>query len=77
MRALNFSGVLDETTEGRLFQTGIVLGKNEFFRASTISKVSGVLKFVRFPGTSNVWSRGQILIFVKRHCTIVNLVEEG
>ena len=32
---LNSSGVLDETTEkGRLFQTGIVLEKNEFFRAS-------------------------------------------
>ena len=29
------------------------------------------------PGSSNVWSRGQILIFVKRHCTGVNLVEEG
>ena len=35
MRALNSSGVLDETTEeGRLFQSGIVMGKNEFFRAS-------------------------------------------
>ena len=76
MRALNSSGVLDETTEeGRLFQTGIVLGKNEFFRAS-ICKVSGVLKFVRCPGSS-VWSRGQVLIFAKRHCTGVNLVEEG
>ena len=32
MRSLNSSGVLDEVTEeGRLFQTGIVLGKNEFF----------------------------------------------
>ena len=30
-------------------------------------------KLVRCPGTSNVWSRGQILIFVKRHCTGVNL----
>ena len=32
---------------------------------------------MRCPGTSNVWSRGQILIFVKRHCTGVNLEEEG
>ena len=36
-RALNSSGVLDETTEGgRLFHTGIVLGKSEFFRASQV-----------------------------------------
>ena len=41
--ALNSSWVLDETTEeGRLFHTGIVLGKNEFFRASLISMVSGI-----------------------------------
>ena len=34
MRVLNSSGVLDETTEeGRIFQTGIVLGKNEFLRS--------------------------------------------
>ena len=33
--ALNSSMVLDRTTEeGRLFQTRIVLGKKEFFRAS-------------------------------------------
>ena len=44
---------------------------------TAISKVSGVLKFASCPGTSYVWSRGQILIFVKRHCTGVNLVEEG
>ena len=42
-----------------------------------MSKVSGALKFVSCSGTSNVWSWGQILIFVKRHCTGVNLVEEG
>ena len=64
MRAFNSTRVLDETTEeGRLFQA--------------ISKVSGVLKFVRCPGTSNVWSRGQILIFVKGNYTGVNLLEGG
>ena len=40
--ALNSSVVLDETTEeGRLLQTGIVLGKNEFFRASL--KANGIV----------------------------------
>ena len=35
MRALNSSGVLDETTEeGRLFHIGIFLGKKEFFGTS-------------------------------------------
>ena len=35
MRALNSSGVLDETTEeGRLFHIRIFLGKKEFFRTS-------------------------------------------
>ena len=35
LRALNSSMVLDATTEeGRLLHNGIVLGKNEFFRAS-------------------------------------------
>ena len=29
------------------------------------------------PDSSNVWSRVQVVIFVKRHCTGVNLVEEG
>ena len=42
----------------------------------TISEVSGEQRFVRCP-RSNVWSRGQVLVFVKRHCTGVNLVEEG
>ena len=38
IRALNSSGVLYETAEeGRLFHTGIVLGKNEFFRASLLA----------------------------------------
>ena len=32
---------------------------------------------MRCPGASNVLSRGQVLIFVKRHFTGVNLVEEG
>ena len=41
-----------------------------------MSKVSGVLRFVRCPGSSHVWSRDQVPIFVKRHCTGVNLVEE-
>ena len=27
------------------------------------------------PGSSNVWSRGQVHIFVKSHCTGVDLVE--
>ena len=39
MRALNFLGVLDETTElGRLFHTGLVLGKNEFLRATLLAR---------------------------------------
>ena len=52
-------------------------GEERILQGFTISKVSGVLKFARCPGTSNVWSRVQILIFIKRHCTGVNLVEEG
>ena len=52
IRALNSSWALDETTEeGRLFHTGIVIGKNEFFRASLISMVSGVMRFVRCHGS--------------------------
>ena len=42
-----------------------------------MSKVSGVLRFVRCHDSSNVRSRGQVPIFVKRHCAGVNLVEEG
>ena len=49
MRALNSSGVFDETTEeGRLFQTGIVLGKNEFFRASLSARYLVVSAQSRF-----------------------------
>ena len=42
----------------------------------TLGKVSSVLWFTRCLGASNVCSRGQVLIFGKRHCTGVNLVEE-
>ena len=50
-------------------------GEERILQDFNISKVPGVLKFVRCLGSSNVLSRGQILIFVKRHCTGVNLVE--
>ena len=50
--------------------------KEKNLQGYTIGKVSCVLGFVKCPCSSNVWSRGQVLIFVKSHCTGVNLVEE-
>ena len=44
MRALNSSGVFDETTEeGRLFQTGIVLGKNEYGHGGHLGHVTSIM----------------------------------
>ena len=59
------SGVFDEITEeGRLFQTGIVLGKNEFFRASLFIYKQGIwcTEVREMPWYFYVWSWGQILI---------------
>ena len=69
--------VLDRTTEeGRLFQTGIVLGKRNFsghhYRQMVLCIVIHVM-----PEYALDWVPGQVFVFIKRHCTGVYLVEEG
>ena len=39
--------VLETTEEGRLFQSGIVLGKKEFFQGITIGKWSATAEAIR------------------------------
>ena len=72
-KALNSSMVLDETTEeGRLLQTGIVLGK----------KKSGhqYMQTVMYCDARVCLRLGagvRYFVFIKRHCTRVYLVKEG
>ena len=65
--------VLDETTEeGRLFQTGIVLGKMSFsghhYRQIVLYSVIHAM-----PEFALGWVPGQVFVFIKRHCTGVYL----
>ena len=68
--------VLDRTTEeGRLFQTGIVLGEKGIFQGINIGKWScdSCDARVRLKLGAGVME----FVFIKRHRTRVYLVEEG
>ena len=53
-------------------------GENEFFRASLYVWyiVSTMLSTILLPGSFQTVSRGHILVFFNRHCSIMNLVKK-
>ena len=51
-------------------------GEKRILQGITVCLVSAVLSTMRWPGSFQTMSRGQILVFFNRHCSTMNLVKE-